>query len=99
MKFVDKTKNPDETKKVLETLLPKEKWKRINRLFVSFGQSICKADKPKCGDCLLNKICDVGIENLRNSSKKRDQSIEKKTTNLKRKTLSKESKNVKKKKN
>ena len=86
LKFVKKTKNPEETRKQLENWLPKDKWEDINDLLVGFGQTICSALRPKCGECLLNKICEIGIENLQNPPKKKINSKEKEQINLKRKT-------------
>ena len=48
-----KTKNPEETRMMLESWLPKEKWHEINWLLVGFGQTICAPVGRKCGDCVL----------------------------------------------
>ena len=40
------TKNPEETRKALESWLPEDKWTEINWLLVGFGQQICKPVKP-----------------------------------------------------
>ena len=52
-----KTKKPEETRKKLENILDKENWDEINYILVGFGQTICKARKPNCSECLLNKTC------------------------------------------
>ncbi|THD20970.1 Endonuclease III [Fasciola hepatica] len=54
------SKTPEETRKALESWLPKEEWDRINWLLVGFGQQICLPVSPKCLDCLNNTICPVG---------------------------------------
>ncbi len=40
-----KTKNPEETEKELEKILPKKYWKDINRLFVSIGRQYRSKEK------------------------------------------------------
>uniref|UniRef100_A0A0N4ZTZ3 Endonuclease III homolog n=1 Tax=Parastrongyloides trichosuri TaxID=131310 RepID=A0A0N4ZTZ3_PARTI len=52
-----KTKDPIKTEKELEDLLPRNHWTTINKLFVGFGQTICKAINPLCESCLLNDVC------------------------------------------
>jgi len=54
------TKNPEETRKSLESWLPKCKWIEINWLFVGFGQEICRPISPKCAECLNCNLCPVG---------------------------------------
>ncbi len=41
----------------LMVLLPKESWRNISGAMVLHGRYICTARKPKCGECILNKIC------------------------------------------
>ena len=48
-----KTKGPEETRKILEAWLPKEKWHEINHLLVGFGQTICAPVGRRCGECTL----------------------------------------------
>jgi endonuclease-3 len=50
-------KNPDKIEKDLMQIVPKSQWKRINNLLISHGRKICKARKPECYSCILNKIC------------------------------------------
>ena len=49
------TKNPEETRALLEAWLPKEKWHEINTLLVGLGQTICTPVARKCGDCVLGQ--------------------------------------------
>ena len=51
------TKKPEKTKYVLEDIIDKKYWNEINPLLVGFGQTICKAIKPKCDICLLKNKC------------------------------------------
>ena len=49
------------TREKIETdlmqIVPKEKWARFSDLFIFHGRKVCTAKKPKCGQCVLNKIC------------------------------------------
>jgi len=53
------TINQDAVKieKDLTELLPKEYWRNISGALVLHGRYICTARKPKCSECVLNKIC------------------------------------------
>ncbi|CAG2108035.1 unnamed protein product [Medioppia subpectinata] len=51
------SKTPEQTEKQLEQWLPKDCWEDFNLLVVGFGQTICSALRPKCGECLNRKIC------------------------------------------
>ena len=51
------SKTPQNTQKQLELWLPKSLWPEINLLLVGFGQTICSPVRPKCGQCLNQKIC------------------------------------------
>lgn len=53
----EKGGDPQETRVVVESWLPKEYWADLNRLMVGFGQTICTPVRPKCEECLLNDIC------------------------------------------
>lgn len=53
-----KTKNPEETEFALREKLPKKYWIDINTLIVTFGQNICKPQKPLCENCPISKYCD-----------------------------------------
>jgi endonuclease-3 len=50
-------KNPNKIEEDLMQIVPKSHWKRITNLLISHGRKICKARKPKCDSCILNKIC------------------------------------------
>jgi endonuclease-3 len=41
----------------LMKILPKEHWIRYNIQVITFGRAICKAPKPKCGECFLQGEC------------------------------------------
>ena len=50
------TKAPEETEEELRKIAPRHLWKRLNKAFVGFGQTICKA-KPLCNTCPLRHVC------------------------------------------
>ena len=51
------TKNPEETEKELKKTVPKKYWRRINKAFVGYGQTVCKPIKPRCDECKLRDVC------------------------------------------
>lgn len=42
----------------LMEIFPEEHWGRYNTQVIAHGRTICKARKPDCINCLLNKECD-----------------------------------------
>ncbi|KAI4118500.1 MAG: hypothetical protein LQ338_007397 [Usnochroma carphineum] len=49
-----KTREPEETRKALESWLPREKWHEINHMLVGFGQTLCLPVGRRCGECTLS---------------------------------------------
>ncbi|XP_035204420.1 endonuclease III-like protein 1 isoform X2 [Stegodyphus dumicola] len=54
------TKDPEQTRKALESWLPKELWKDVSLHLVGLGQTVCKPIKPNCQDCLNVHLCPTG---------------------------------------
>ncbi|RLE71304.1 MAG: endonuclease III [Thermoprotei archaeon] len=52
-----KTKKPEETENELKKIVPKEFWRKINKVFVGFGQTVCKPIKPLCKECPFKLYC------------------------------------------
>jgi len=50
-------KDPNKIEKDLMNIVPKKQWMRITNLLIFHGRRICTAKKPKCTECVLNKIC------------------------------------------
>ena len=50
-------KNQDKIEEDLMEIVPKSQWKNITDLLIFHGRRICNARKPKCDECVLNKIC------------------------------------------
>lgn len=51
------TKTPEESEKVLQTIMPKRFWIPLNELLVSYGQEVCTSVSPKCSLCPENATC------------------------------------------
>ena len=49
--------DPNKIEGDLMKIVPKTHWKRITDLLIFHGRRICVARKPKCGICVLNKLC------------------------------------------
>ena len=49
--------NPNKIEGDLMEIVPKTNWKRITDLLIFHGRRICAARRPKCGICVLNKLC------------------------------------------
>lgn len=52
-----KTKTPEESEKVLQTVMPRRYWIPLNELLVSYGQEVCTSVSPKCSLCPENGQC------------------------------------------
>lgn len=52
-----KNANPDKIEQDLLRLFPKEKWAEINSLLIDHGRAVCKAKKPLCEKCVIQKLC------------------------------------------
>ncbi|MCW3997358.1 MAG: endonuclease III [Candidatus Bathyarchaeota archaeon] len=50
-------KDPYKIEIDLMRIVPRNKWMKITDLLIFHGRAICKARKPKCAKCVLNKIC------------------------------------------
>lgn len=53
-----KTKTPEETEMALRSLLPEKYWLDINTILVTFGQNLCKPQRPMCGTCPVKEYCE-----------------------------------------
>jgi endonuclease-3 len=60
------TKQPEQTLKKLEVMVPREQWVDINRLLMPFGKHICTGTLPHCSTCIVLPWCEqVGVERHR----------------------------------
>jgi len=57
------TKTPEETENELKKKIPEKYWRRINKAFVGYGQTVCKPVNPLCHECRLALQCKFYLEN------------------------------------
>ncbi len=50
-------KTPLEVETGLQKIIPREKWSAAHHWLIWHGREICRARKPDCKNCPLNKIC------------------------------------------
>ncbi len=50
-------KNQNKIEQDLMQITPKEMWMPLTDLLIFHGRNVCKAKKPHCEVCVLNKIC------------------------------------------
>lgn len=48
---------PEKIEKDLMELIPVEDWVLFPHLLISHGRAVCQARKPKCAECVLERIC------------------------------------------
>lgn len=48
---------PDGVERDLNNAFPKEVWSHLHHLLIHHGRYTCKAQSPKCGECLLVRTC------------------------------------------
>ncbi|KYR00049.1 putative endonuclease III [Tieghemostelium lacteum] len=83
------TTQPEETRKSLESWLPKDRWDQVNLLLVGFGQTICLPQKPKCLACSVNNQCPTGIKNLNSNDNEKEEEEEEEEKEKKKKSSKK----------
>jgi len=49
--------DPNRIERDLMTLLPKKDWPVMSHLLIDHGRAVCYSRKPKCGICVLRKVC------------------------------------------
>lgn len=50
-------KRPQDIEEQLMALIPPEKWNELHHWLIWHGRKICKAQKPLCAKCPINKFC------------------------------------------
>ena len=51
------TNNADKIEKILEDLIPKNKWVAFTHYFINHGRQVCVSRKPKCNICTIAQLC------------------------------------------
>jgi len=54
---LSKNKNPDEIEKDLLKIVPRKYRLTFNYLLVNHGRAVCAARGPRCGDCVIGRLC------------------------------------------
>lgn len=52
-----KEENPEKVEYDLMAVLPKDNWIRYNIQIITFGRTVCKAQRPACASCFLADLC------------------------------------------
>ncbi|HWP98028.1 MAG TPA: endonuclease III [Syntrophomonadaceae bacterium] len=52
-----RTKTPVQTEMGLKELLPREMWGKAHHILIFHGRRICKARKPDCPHCVVERFC------------------------------------------
>lgn len=50
-------KTPTATESDLLALIPPESWKDVNHRWITFGRTVCIAQRPRCDECFLEDLC------------------------------------------
>jgi endonuclease-3 len=53
--------DPNKIENDLMKIVPKDKWMKFTDLLIFHGRRTCVARKPKCGICVLNKLCPLAF--------------------------------------
>lgn len=62
-----KTKTPEKTEQQLLKIIPPRLIRKLNKILVAYGQTICTPINPKCKICKLNKKCPkIGVKFKKN---------------------------------
>jgi endonuclease-3 len=48
---------PERIEQDLMALVPREDWAVLSHLLIRHGRRVCIARRPKCGECVLNRLC------------------------------------------
>ncbi|MCK4491263.1 MAG: endonuclease III [Candidatus Altiarchaeales archaeon] len=54
---LSKEKDPAKIEKDLMDIVPRGDWMSVSFILVFHGRETCTARKPKCGECVINKLC------------------------------------------
>ncbi|MCM2268479.1 MAG: endonuclease III [Thermoanaerobaculia bacterium] len=49
--------DPVKVERDLMPLFPRSEWARLAHLLIAHGRQVCKAPRPRCGECVLAELC------------------------------------------
>lgn len=49
--------DPEVIEQDLMKVVPQDDWTDISHMLIYHGRAVCKAGKPRCGECVLNDLC------------------------------------------
>ena len=52
-----KTSTPEQTELLLQKIIPRSQWIKLNTILVTFGQNLCLPVSPFCSRCNVYKLC------------------------------------------
>jgi len=59
-----RTRTPEQTEQALYAVAPRRWWASINLYLVTWGQNVCRPIRPRCRECVVEKLCArVGVTN------------------------------------
>lgn len=58
-------RNYERSRKVLELLIPHDRLKNMHLELIRLGREICRPQRPRCSICLVNTLCDYGVDFLK----------------------------------
>ena len=56
------SKTPEQTEKALKQIIPVSEWSEAHHLLIFHGRRVCKARKPECAGCVVEKHCARSFE-------------------------------------
>jgi endonuclease III len=51
------SKDSEKIERELMEVVPRDDWFELTYLLIEHGRAVCTAQRPRCGECLLNDIC------------------------------------------
>lgn len=73
-----KLEDPVKVEYVLNAMLPPPEWGEFSLRLILHGRRVCDAKKPKCEECLLEKLCPSSNLPTKNTAKKKAKKLKKK---------------------
>jgi len=55
--MLSSSKNPEQIERDLMELIPQRRWTYFSNALGDHGRTVCKARKPNCGECKINRLC------------------------------------------